>query len=171
MLKEQMDECKECPIVEVGRRQFMRSIVAGAVGLIAAPSLARASSLVMGNAHLISASEDLRTYAIPAADSVQIDHDSEVILVRWENNLFAFNLSCPHQHTALRWVDGAKHFQCPKHRSQYTPGGEFIKGRATRGMDRLGVKKDGDNIVVDLDSYFRQDQNPAGWSTAMITLS
>ncbi|NUQ21593.1 MAG: Rieske 2Fe-2S domain-containing protein [Gemmatimonadaceae bacterium] len=50
-----------------------------------------------------------------------IDRDSEVILTRWQGLVYAFNLSCPHRHTALRWNDDAHRFQCPKHHSQYTP--------------------------------------------------
>ena len=33
------------------------------------------------------------SYTIPAADGVQIDKDNEVILVRWQNAMYAFNLS------------------------------------------------------------------------------
>jgi nitrite reductase/ring-hydroxylating ferredoxin subunit len=108
------------------------------------------------------------TYPIPAADSVQIDKDNEVILVRWKGAVYAFNLSCPHQNTALRWNDSVKEFQCPKHKSKYQPTGDFISGRATRSMDRFAVQKSGTNIVVDVDTMYQEDEQNAQWKAALI---
>lgn len=164
-------DCATCPIVENGRRKFIRDLLVGAVGVMVAPSLARASTMLIESARPIATKGESKTYAIPATDSVQIDHDSDVILVRWQNAVYAFNLSCPHQRTALRWEDAAKRFQCPKHHSQYTPTGEFITGRATRGMDRLDIKREGNGVVVNLDSLHRQDQDAAGWSSAVVQLT
>jgi nitrite reductase/ring-hydroxylating ferredoxin subunit len=164
-------DCAACPIVENSRRKFIRDVLVGAAGVLLAPSLARASTMVLGTTTAISSKDNLKTYAIPDADSVQIDHDADVILVRWENAVYAFNLSCPHQNTALRWVDAAKKFQCPKHKSQYRPTGEFITGRATRGMDRLDIKREGNNVVVNLDVMHKQDKDAAGWAAAEVRLT
>jgi Rieske Fe-S protein len=113
------------------------------------------------------------TYPLPAADGVQIDRDNGVILVRWQNAVYAFNLSCPHQNTALRWDEPDKHFQCPKHHSKYQPDGTFITGRATRNMDRLGLQRDAtkNTVVVDIDKMYRSDKNPPDWVAAVIKLS
>ena len=164
-------ECVACPIAETGRRQFVRELLIGVVGIVLAPSLAGASALRVEVAKPIASKDDTRTYPIPNTDSVQIDHDADVILVRWANVVYAFNLSCPHQNTALRWIDDAKHFQCPKHKSQYTPAGEFITGRATRGMDRLGISREGSNVTVKLDSMFRQDKDATNWAAALVRLT
>jgi len=110
------------------------------------------------------------SYPLPPADGVQIDRDQEVILVRWQSAVYAFNLSCPHQHTALRWNQGDGQFQCPKHHSKYRPDGTFVSGRATRGMDRFSVTRNGDEIVVDLDAMHKEDKDPAGWSAAVVHL-
>jgi len=110
------------------------------------------------------------TYPIPVNDGAQIDHKNDVILVRWKNAIYAFNLSCPHQNTALRWNDKVHEFQCPKHHSRYKPDGTFIDGRATRNMDRFAVTKQGNNLVVDLDKVFEQDKDAAGWKAAVVTL-
>ncbi len=110
-------------------------------------------------------------YPIPAADSVAIDADNQVILVRWDGKVYAFNLSCPHQNTALRWQEDEKRFQCPKHKSRYEPNGTFISGRATRGMDRLAIRREGAGVVVDLDTMYKQDEDRAGWEGAVVTLS
>lgn len=37
-------------------------------------------------------------------------------------------------------------------------------------MDRFAVRRDGANIVVDLDRLFRQDQDVANWETAFIAV-
>jgi Rieske Fe-S protein len=111
------------------------------------------------------------TYPMPNVDGVQIDKDNEVILVRWQGNVYAFNLSCPHQRTTLRWNDSAKEFQCPKHKSKYTPSGGFISGRATRGMDRFAIQRAGNNIVVDVDQMFEEDENEVQWKTAFVKVA
>lgn len=111
------------------------------------------------------------SYPVPASDGADIDHDNDVILVRYNNEVFAFNLSCPHQNTALRWNETVQRFQCPKHHSQYQPDGVFITGRATRNMDRLAIKRDpANNIVVDPDTMYRSDEDAAQWAAAVVKL-
>jgi Rieske Fe-S protein len=101
---------------------------------------------------------------------VQIDRDNQVILVRWQNTVYAFNLSCPHQNTALRWDEADARFQCPKHHSKYQPDGTFISGRATRNMDRLSVRRDADTIVVDVDAMYKSNEDQAAWAAAIVRL-
>jgi Rieske Fe-S protein len=110
------------------------------------------------------------TYPIPAQDGVQIDRDQEVILVRWQGAVYAFNLSCPHQRTALRWNEGAGQFQCPKHHSKYRPDGAFVSGRATRGMDRFSLSRSGNEVVVDVGAMHKEDKDQAGWDAAVLHL-
>jgi Rieske Fe-S protein len=110
------------------------------------------------------------TYPIPAQDGVQIDREQEVILVRWQSAVYAFNLSCPHQRTALRWNQGDAQFQCPKHHSKYRPDGTFVSGRATRGMDRFSVSRSGNEIVVDVEAMHKEDKDHAGWDAAVVHL-
>ena len=162
--------CGECPIA-TGRRAFLRDALGAAASLAVVLGMpAGAAALPVRAISALARAGDTRTYPLPAADGVQIDRDAEVILVRWENAVYAFDLSCPHQHTALRWVDGSHRFQCPKHKSQYQPDGEFITGRATRGMDRFDVRRDGANVVVDLDVLHKQTDDPAAWNAAVVRL-
>ncbi|HTD70459.1 MAG TPA: Rieske 2Fe-2S domain-containing protein, partial [Gemmatimonadales bacterium] len=77
---------------------------------------------------------------------------------------------CPHQNTALKWLRDEGRFQCPKHKSRYQPDGVFISGRATRNMDRLAVRREGDTIVVNVDKLYRSDQNAADWAAAVVAL-
>jgi len=111
-----------------------------------------------------------RTYPLPAADGVTIDRDTQVILVRFQQRVYGFNLACPHENTALRWKQRDVRFQCPRHESQYQPDGTFISGRATRNMDRFAVRRAGDSVVVDLNRLFRSDGQPQDWAAASVAL-
>lgn len=118
---------------------------------------------------------DLLTLRAPSrerflADGVSIDKANEVILVRHGGSVYAFALSCPHQNTALRWNADEGRFQCPKHKSRYQPDGTFISGRATRNMDRLPIRREGGNVVVDVDRMFESDKDEAGWKAAVVAL-
>lgn len=155
------------------RREFLARVTAAVTlimtGLAAGPREVAALPLVLGRA--LGRRGDEITYPIPAADGATIDDQNEVILVRWQGAIYAFNLSCPHQNTALKWIAEDQRFQCPKHKSRYQPDGTFISGRATRGMDRLAIRREGETMVVNLDAMFEQDKDPAGWTAAKVTLS
>lgn len=161
-------DCEACPLVS-DRREFLRSAAAFAIGALAMglpirSATAKVVSTALGGRKMLS-------YPVPATDGAEIDRDNEVILVRYQNEVYAFNLSCPHQHTALRWNGDAMRFQCPKHHSQYQPDGEFITGRATRNMDRLAIRRDASNtIVVDPDTMYQSDDDAAEWKAAVIKL-
>ena len=165
---ERQADCEGCPVLPE-RREFLRNAAALAIGAIglALPirsASARVLSSAMGGRKMLS-------YAVPQSDGAEIDRDNDVILVRSQNEVYAFNLSCPHQNTALRWNQDTMRFQCPKHHSQYQPDGEFITGRATRNMDRLGIRRDqGNNIIVDPDTMYRSDEDAAQWKAAVIKL-
>jgi nitrite reductase/ring-hydroxylating ferredoxin subunit len=110
------------------------------------------------------------SFALPSTDGVTIDKKNEIILVRWQDSVFAFALSCPHQRTMLRWLEREQRFQCPKHKSKYRPDGAFISGRATRGMDRYAVRLQAGMVVVDRTKTIREDENAASWNGAMISI-
>ena len=166
-------ECTGCVIADAGsRRDFIRNAAAGVAGVIASLGIARsAAALPISLIEAIARKGAGITYSIPASDGVHIDKDNEVILVRWQGNVYAFNISCPHQRTELRWNDTAKEFQCPKHKSRYTPSGSFISGRATRGMDRFAIQRAGSNVVVDADTMFEEDENEAQWKAAFVKVA
>jgi Rieske Fe-S protein len=117
-----------------------------------------------------SGSGSERRYPVPAADGVIIDRANQVITVRYQQHMYAFNLACPHENTALKWLPKDGRFQCPKHESRYQPNGTFIDGRATRHMDRLGVRLEDNTLVVDLSKFYRSDKDTAGWTAATVTL-
>ncbi len=163
-------DCGACGLRE--RRAFLREAAGALAGVVAAlgASPARAAALSLSFMRALGRAGDELTYPIPAQDGAQIDHDNQVITVRWQGKAYAFNLACPHQNTALRWQPEDDQFQCPRHHSRYQPDGVFVSGRATRSMDRFAVRKDGGNLVVNVAELYRQDKDGAQWDAAFVTL-
>jgi len=160
--------CEGCPLVPE-RREFLRAASALALAAISfgLPIRSASAQVVLSS---VGGRRQL-SYPLPATDGANIDRDNDVILVRYKNEVFAFNLSCPHQNTALRWNETDMRFQCPKHHSQYQPDGEFITGRATRNMDRLAIRRDAaNNILVDPDTLYHSDDDAAQWRAAVVKL-
>jgi nitrite reductase/ring-hydroxylating ferredoxin subunit len=110
------------------------------------------------------------TFPLPAADGLTIDKKTQVIIVRLQGKVIAFNLSCPHENAAVRWKPAVSRFECTKHDSKYSPEGKYIGGRSTRNMDRLAITRDGANVVVDLTKLIKSDAQPAQWAAAMLTV-
>jgi len=148
-------DCNSC---SGSRRGFLQQLAA--LGLTLLP-VAFVDGLAQGSEH---------RYPFPATDGVTIDRTTGVIVVRSQGQVYAFNLSCPHENTALKWLPKDMRFQCPKHESKYTPNGTFTSGRATRNMDRLNIRRDRDMLVVDLSHMLKSDTDPAGWAAAAITV-
>ncbi len=90
------------------------------------------------------------------------------ILVREQQNVYAFNLSCPHQNAAVRWNAGGQRFQCSRHDLKYLPNGSYTSGRATRNMDRFPIRRAGATVIVDTSGIIRSDQNPSVWAAAVV---
>lgn len=151
------------------RREFIGESVAFVAAFAAAVGARpdRAMAWTVTEAAATRADQEL-SYPIPDADGVTIDRDNQIILVRYQGAVFAFNLACPHENTALRWRKNDGRFQCPRHESKYQPDGTFIEGRATRNMDRFAVRKDGARLIVDVDRLYRSDENGADWSAAFV---
>lgn len=149
------------------RRDFLRQALATTASIAALTAL--------GPAQAIAAITPRRSgapirYPLPAADGVSIDSTNEVILCRSNGELYAFALSCPHQNTALKALSKNSGFQCSRHKSKYQPNGTFISGRATRNMDRMQISRDGAEAVVEPDTIFESDVEPAKWAAALVKL-
>lgn len=152
------DDCRSCPVAAiVERREFVRDMLAALAALPVS----------------FGAGRGMRTdkaYPIPTDDAVVIDKAESVIIARFQNKAYAFSLACPHQNTALRWLGAKNRFQCPKHESKYQPDGTFIDGRATRSMDRFAVRREGEQLMVNLDMLYEADKDVAEWKAAFVSL-
>lgn len=166
-------DCVACPISEaVERREFLRDAIAGvilAIGALGA-NPARAFALPISFITGTGGRSD-KVYPFPAGDGVFIDKDEDVIIARSGGKVWAFSLACPHQNTAIRWDASNNRFQCPKHKSRYRPDGTFIEGRATRGLDRFAIRREGDQLLVNLEALYRQDKDALQWTSACVEVS
>jgi nitrite reductase/ring-hydroxylating ferredoxin subunit len=165
-------ESSACDGCTTSRREFLGRVSLGALAAAVAFEIGAggAEAFPVSFVEGTQVAANQHSFPIPASDGATIDQTQEVIVVRLQQQVFAFNLACPHQNTALRWRAEDNRFQCPRHGSKYQPDGTFISGRATRNMDRFAVQKSGDAIVVDLNRLFRSDQQAALWASAVVTV-
>lgn len=136
--------------------------------MVAGDAAAAEAVYVVGEMAGVEAGGSQKVYPLPSADGVTIDKRAQVILVRFQGKVMAFNLACPHENNALRWTQAAGRFQCPKHESKYSPDGTFTGGRATRNMDRLPITRNGDTVVVTLSRIVKSDTEGAEWAAALV---
>jgi nitrite reductase/ring-hydroxylating ferredoxin subunit len=158
--------------ISADRRAFLRGAGA-ALGALALLGLSTEDAMALP-VRLMSATSmnaGLAKFPIPTEDGVTFDEANGIILVRKGNNAYAFLSVCPHKDVVkLKWLKAEGMFKCPKHDSTYQPSGEFIDGRATRNMDRLPIKKDGNQLVVDVDKVYESDKMADGWKSAVAAL-
>ena len=159
--------CGSCRTLD-SRRDFLRQAASLVACIAGAPGDALRFPVRLTAALRLLGTEAV--YPIPPQDGATIDRDREVILVRHQDRIYAFGLSCPHQRTPLRWQEEQQRFQCPKHKSTFQPDGAFISGRATRSMDRYPLRRDGDTVVVDLSALLQEDRDRERWVDAVVQL-
>lgn len=163
--------CRSCPLIE--RRTFVRDGALALTAMLAALGMAPSdAAAAIGRVDAANGSGEEKSYAIPSQDGALIDKENGTILMRWQGKVYVYSLACPHQNTAIRWSDKDAQFECPKHHSRYLGDGQYVKdsGRATRGLDRFAVRREGDNIVANLDRLYQQNEDQAQWISAFITL-
>lgn len=165
-----VDDCNDCTLHD--RRSFLtKTLAAVAAASVLLPGIVRAEELVGFVMHKGTRRTDgTATYPVPEVDCAIIDAENEVILVRNSGRMIAFALSCPHQRAMLRIKGGDTAFLCPKHKSEYKIDGEYIRGRATRNMDRRAIRKEGSSVAVDIDSVIQSDEDAAAWAAASVSV-
>ncbi len=79
-----------------------------------------------------------------------------VFLVRDREGIFALRARCTHLGCKPIW--NGKIFHCPCHGSEFTMEGDVIHGPATRHLEALLIKKEGDKLIIYLnrDAPFTQ---------------
>jgi len=85
--------------------------------------------------------------------------------------LFALSQKCPHLGCKVPFCTSSGRFECACHGSVFDIAGEWIEGPAPRGMDRIAMTLDGDNLVANTkdvtpgpdhgaDQYFSEPKGP-----------
>ena len=150
------------------RREFLQQ---GGCGFFTLTALGLAADVVLPVSAIAGAgSAKEKAYPIPAADGVNVDRGSQVMIVRYANRAYAFSMVCPHEHAAVKWLKKDSRFQCTKHDSRYTQDGTYVSGHATRNLDRFPLRRDGASLVVDLEKVFQSDAHAAAWAAAVVSV-
>ena len=155
---------------ECSRRAFLATGSCFAATLVLAGLPAELAAAPLREIEALAVTPIERTYPLPATDAVSIDRVAQIILVRSQNHVYAFALSCPHQNAAVKWLPRDSRFQCTKHDSKYTEDGVYMSGRSTRNLDRFVVHQNGAALVVSLDKVIQADKDPAGWAAAVVSV-
>ena len=167
--------CEQCPVA-TSRRAFLRDAATIAAATLAAVSIAKPG---MAFAQTVTEIEPTinptargleRSYAIPPADSVSVDLSNEVILARWEDRVYAFSTRCPHKGAQLEWRQSEQRVFCPRHEARFLADGSHFSGRETRDLDRYGIRRSANDVVVDLAELYHRDTEPDAWAQAVISL-
>jgi nitrite reductase/ring-hydroxylating ferredoxin subunit len=166
--------CEGCPVA-TSRRAFLRDAALAAAAAIAAvsvakPAIALAETVSEIEPALAPTARLLAAYAIPARDGVSVDVANEVILARWENRVYAFSLKCPHKGARLEWRSAEQRVYCPKHKARFLTDGSHVSGRGSRDLDRYGIERGAEGIVVDLRRSYRADTDREAWTRAVLSL-
>ncbi|MCX7888917.1 MAG: arsenate reductase (azurin) small subunit [Rhodobacteraceae bacterium] len=157
-------------LVDVGRRQFLRGGITGAVGAAAATVLApapakaqTAMALVDYPANRLANVADLKVNE-PLDISYPDDSSPGVLLklgtkveggVGPDGDIVAFSVLCPHKGWMLSYNADDKTLNCPGHYSRFDceAGGQQVWGHATQNLPQfeLTVQDNGDILAVGVD--------------------
>ena len=163
--------CTDCPAARASRRAFLRDIgvvVATLFAAGAAASPAAALANAVSETRATGSRGLLRTYPLPSTNSIAIDVDNEVIVARWQNQVHAFSLKCPHRGARLEWHEDEERIFCPKHKARFIADGSHDSGRRSRDLDRYRLSREGGSVLVDLGTVLRADNDLAAWQAAVI---
>ena len=155
-------------IFDVDRRIFLRAAALGVLGALAGQAVLPTLASAVGTTTPTSAGTLELRYALPPVDSVAVDEGNEVILVRWQERIYAFSAKCPHRGARLEWRSAEGRVFCPKHKARFRPDGAHDSGRQSRDLDRYDVRREGASLVIRLDMLRRADTDPAGWAAAVV---
>jgi nitrite reductase/ring-hydroxylating ferredoxin subunit len=152
------------------RRDLLRLVVGCAAGAFCGTAIGAEGLAVLGLTTPPATQGNERRYPIPTVDGVTVDQPSAVMLTRYQGKVFALALACPHQRAAVRWLPTEQRFKCSKHDSKYQPSGTYTSGRATRNLDRFPIRRDGDQVIVDVTKVFKSDEDASGWANAAVAV-
>ncbi|MEO7102406.1 MAG: Rieske (2Fe-2S) protein [Gemmatimonadaceae bacterium] len=167
------DDCSDCELATMGRRLFLQragfaaAAALGALGAMRSTAFAAAVSTIEPSL----ARGNVRSYTIPAGDGVYVDAANDVILARWQNQMYAFSLKCPHRGATLEWRQAENRVFCPKHKARFRPDGAHDSGRESRDLDRFDIRRAGTGVVVDLATVRRADNDAAAWRAAAVSVT
>ncbi len=80
------------------------------------------------------------------AEGALVFRQSRVAVMRSGDDVYALSLVCTHLGCIVSV--SPTELSCPCHGSSFSLAGEVLRGPATRNLDRLEVRREGDDVVV-----------------------
>jgi cytochrome b6-f complex iron-sulfur subunit len=84
-----------------------------------------------------------------------------------DGEVIAIYQKCTHLGCRVPYCETSGWFECPCHRSIYDHEGNYVSGPAPRGLDRFGLKADGQSVYVDTSTPQKGRDAALGASTAV----
>jgi nitrite reductase/ring-hydroxylating ferredoxin subunit len=138
--------CPACSSSPTSRRGLLGSLAGIALGLLLWPGRALARKLAVK----LEQAPQLKNVGGWVALQVK---GKEVLFVRdGASSVRAFQSSCTHKHTLLRYLPGTKQLECPGHGSRFDLQGKVLKGPADKPIPTYPASLElaKNRIVVDL---------------------
>jgi cytochrome b6-f complex iron-sulfur subunit len=121
----------------VRRREFLRALGKGSIGLAFLAQIAAAARAMVPNVLY----EPLRRFRIkrPAEypQGYTFDAERRIFVVRSEDRFHVISAVCTHLGCTVQWRESA--FQCPCHGSRFQPDGTVVAGPAPRPLSWFAV--------------------------------
>ncbi len=142
---------------EFDRRAFFTKIGLGSLGIAAAGTMVFSYEYLSPNVlYEPSAIVNVGKPESFAVNSVTMDVNSGIYLVRAEEGYFALSAVCTHLGCLTTWDQDLKMIKCPCHGSEFTRTGEKIEGPAPKPLPWLETKvSDEGDLMVDRSAYIK----------------
>ncbi len=142
---------------EFDRRAFFTKIGLGSLGIAAAGTIVFSYEYLSPNVlYEPSAIVNVGKPESFAVNSVTMDVNSGIYLVRAEEGYFALSAVCTHLGCLTTWDQDLKMIKCPCHGSEFTRTGEKIEGPAPKPLPWLETKvSDEGDLMVDRSAYIK----------------
>ena len=89
--------------------------------------------------------------SVPELDKAGYIQTKEVAVSKDPTNpkqLLAVNPKCTHEGCDVKWMAGAKKYECPCHGAEFAADGKVLKGPATKSLASYSAKVVGTQILV-----------------------
>ena len=138
----------------VGWLALCGSLAAGtwAVGRFIRPNAANAQ-----NSELTVGPVD-RYASLPSGQVSEVAGVPGIWITRINNRIVAFEGTCTHLGCRVSWARDDERFRCPCHGSSFAADGTNLDGPAPRALERLAIRVQDGQLVIDRSRRFRKER-------------
>ncbi len=96
------------------------------------------------------------TFSLTSNDFSVLDNDDawllhptqNILIVNIGGTISAFSSACPHSGCSRDWEESEDKLRCRCHGSEFNKDGSLAKGPANRGLTKLPVQVEDDNVTI-----------------------